>query len=191
MKNKMLYFIAFITLIIAIFSFYDLGNTPNSNVPQGLTAGTMKRFVLSDQSVAAPNVTFLDETGNETSFNAFKDKVILVNLWATWCAPCIKEMPDLNELQKSMAATDFEIVLISENQDGIESSLKFLKDNNISELKTYIDPSRKVARAFKSSFLPTSILFDRSGNEVGRLIGPAEWNSGDTRALINYVLRKP
>ncbi len=189
MNNKILYFTAFITLIIATLAYYNIGNTPNNNVPQGLNAGTMKRFIVADKLMAAPQSVFLDERGNEVTFSDFKGKVILVNLWATWCAPCIKEMPDLNDLQKAMEGTNFQIILISENQDGIESSIKFLKDNNISHLKTYIDPKRKIARTLKANALPTSVLFDQNGNEVGRLVGPALWNSEDAMNMINYFLR--
>lgn len=188
MKNKITYVIAFITIVLGIFAFYELGNTPNNDIPQGLTSGTMKRFVFHDRAVPAPDAVFHDEHGNDVKFSSFKGKVILVNLWATWCAPCIKEMPDLNELQKSLGGDKFEVVLLSENQDGIESSLKFLEENNITHLNTFLDTKRDVARAFKSAALPTSIIINADGYEVGRLVGPAEWNSGDAKALINYLI---
>jgi thiol-disulfide isomerase/thioredoxin len=190
MKNKAIYILSFIALTVGIISFYDLGNTPNSAIPQGLTAGTMKRFEFYDSPKPATAVNFQDAEGNQVSFADFKGKVILVNLWATWCAPCIKEMPDLNELQKSLGGEKFEVILLSENQDGIESSLKFLNDNNITHLTTYHDTNRGVARTLKSNALPTSILINAQGMEVGRLIGPAEWNSGDSKALINYFISK-
>lgn len=190
MKNKAIYILSFIALLIGVISFYDLGNTPNTNIPQGLTAGAMKRFVFHEQAVPATSAKFLDQNGNEVSFSDFKGKVILVNFWATWCAPCIREMPDLNNLERDLGGENFEVVLISENQDGIDSSLEFLKDNNISNLKTYIDDNRNVARTLKTRALPTSILIDAEGYELGRLIGPAEWNSGDAKALINFVISK-
>ena len=190
MKNKAIYILSFIALMVGFISFYDLGNTPNTSVPQGLTAGAMKRFEFHERSMPATSAEFQDENGNNVSFASFKGKVILVNFWATWCAPCIKEMPDLNNLQKDLGSENFEVVLISENQDGIDSSLKFLEDNNISSLRTYIDGNRNVARTLKTNALPTSILIDADGNELGRLIGPAEWNSGDAKALINFVISK-
>ena len=148
----------------------------------------MKRFVCHDQKMPATNAAFQDADCKEVSFSDFKGKVILVNLWATWCAPCIKEMPDLNALQKSLGGEEFEIVLISQNSDGIESSLEFLETKNITHLTTYIDGDRNIARSLKSNVLPTSILIDAEGYEVGRLIGPAEWNSGDAHALINFFI---
>ncbi len=188
MKNIKIYIAAFLAISIGAFAFYNLGNTPNNNVPQGLTAGAMKRFQFHDQPILAPTAFFHDEQGNEKSFSDYEGKVILVNFWATWCAPCIKEMPDLNELQKSAGNDKFEIVLLSENQDGIESSIAFLKENNISHLKTFLDTDRKIARSIKSNALPTSILINAQGYEVGRLVGPADWNSGDAKALINFVI---
>lgn len=188
MKNKSIYILSFIALCIGVFSFYDLGNTPNNDIPQGLTAGAMKRFVFHDQMMPATNAAFQDADGNEVNFSDFQGKVILVNLWATWCAPCIKEMPDLNALQNSLGGENFEVVLISQNSDGIESSLEFLETNSITHLTTYIDSNRNIARSLKSNVLPTSILINAEGQEVGRLIGPAEWNSGDAQALINYFI---
>ena len=188
MKNKSLYILSIIALFIGIFSLYDLGNTPNNNIPQDLNTGTMKRFVFNDKMVPATNASFQDANGRVVNFSDFNGKVILVNLWATWCAPCIREMPDLNELQKSFENDDFEVILISQNSDGIESSLAFLKNNNISHLTTYIDTNRGVARTFKANALPTSILINAKGYEVGRLIGPAEWNSDSAQRLINYFL---
>lgn len=190
MKNKSIYILAFIALCVGVFSFYDLGNTPNNNIPQELTAGAMKRFVFHDQIKPVTTAAFQDAAGNEVSFSDFKGKVILVNLWATWCAPCIREMPDLNELQKSLGNENFEVVLISQNSDGIASSLEFLKTNNITNLTTYIDSNRNIARSLKTNALPTSILINDEGQEVGRLVGPAEWNSGDAQALINYFILK-
>lgn len=188
MKNKMIYFLSFIALGIAAFSVYDLGNTPNNNIPQGLNAGAMKRFQFHETQVPATAAKFQDENGNDFGFSDFSGKIILVNLWATWCAPCVKEMPDLNELQGSLGGENFQVVLISENQDGIESSIKFLEEHKITNLDTYIDGNRAVARSLQSSALPTSILIGPDGYEIGRLVGPAEWNSGDAQALINYYI---
>lgn len=190
MKNKMIYILSIIALGVAAFSVYDLGNTPNSDIPQGLTAGAMKRFQFHEKPIPATKAKFQDENGTDLTFSDFGGQVILVNLWATWCAPCVKEMPDLNELQKSLGGANFQVVLLSENQDGIESSVAFLEEHNITNLKTYIDGNRAVARSLKSNALPTSILIGTDGNEIGRLVGPAEWNSGDAQALINYFLLK-
>ncbi len=190
MKNKAIYILSFIALSVAVYSFYDLGNTPNQNIPQGLNAGTMKSFEFYQKATPATEAPFFDKDGNEKSFSDFRGKVILVNLWATWCAPCIKEMPDLNGLQEALGGDDFEIVLISENRDGTESSLEFLETNGISHLTTYFDTNRAVARAKNSNALPTSFLIDAEGNEVGRLLGPAEWNSGDAKALINFFISR-
>ena len=190
MKNKSIYILSFIALCIGVFSIFNLGNTPNNDIPQGLTAGAMKRFTFYDQKTPAPPAIFHDQYGNEISFADFKDKTVLVNFWATWCAPCIKEMPDLNELQKSLGGDNFEIILISENQDGIESSLQFLIDNKITHLNTYIDTRRNVAHTLGYNALPTSMLINADGYMIGKLIGPAEWNSGDAKALIKYIILK-
>ena len=116
---------------------------------------------------------------------------MLVNLWATWCVPCRKEMPSLAALQSEMGSKDFEVVAISVDRKGLAASSAFLKEVGATALKLYADPSTDSLDKLQAVGLPASILIDREGREIGRLLGPAEWNSPEAKALIKAALEEP
>jgi len=140
--------------------------------------------VASKAPVPAPEIAFKDGDGNPLSLAAWRGRVVLVNLWATWCAPCRREMPALDRLQAKLGGDDFEVVAISVDRKGIAASSKFLDDAGAENLALYVDESFQVARDFRVPGLPVTILIDRQGREVGRLTGPAEWDSEDALSLI-------
>ncbi|MGE0238931.1 MAG: TlpA family protein disulfide reductase [Parvibaculaceae bacterium] len=157
-------------------------------VSKALATGAMTAFVVKSERKPVPEVSFTLEDGTATSFTAWKGRVLLVNLWATWCAPCRKEMPALAALQSEMGSKDFEVVAISVDRKGLEVSGQFLKEVGATALKLYADPSTETLSSFQAVGLPASILIDREGREIGRLLGPAEWNSPEAKALITAAL---
>ena len=157
-------------------------------VSRALATGAMAAFVVKGERKAAPEISFTAENGQATSLQAWKGRVVLVNLWATWCAPCRKEMPSLAALQSEMGSKDFEVVAISVDRKGLEASGQFLKEVGASGLKLYADPSTGALSQLQAVGLPASILIDRQGREIGRLLGPAEWNSPEAKALITAAL---
>jgi thiol-disulfide isomerase/thioredoxin len=158
------------------------------SVSKALARGAMAAFVVKGERKPVPEVIFTPEKGDATSLKAWKGRVVLVNLWATWCAPCRKEMPALAALQKELGSKDFEVVAISVDRKGIEASAQFLKEVGASALNLYADPSTDTLSKFQAVGLPASILIDREGREIGRLLGPAEWNSPEAKALITAAL---
>ncbi len=161
---------------------------PQNAVTKALSTGSMTAFVVKAERKPVPEIAFLPETGAETSLNAWKGRVVLVNLWATWCAPCREEMPSLARLQTEMGSPDFEVVAIAVDRKGLEASGKFLNEVGATALKLYADPSTETLGKFQAVGLPSSILIDREGREIGRLAGPAEWDSADAKALIKAAL---
>lgn len=161
---------------------------PQNAVTKVLSTGTMTAFVVKADRKPAPEISFLPENGGETSLMAWKGRVVLVNLWATWCAPCREEMPSLARLQTEMGSPEFEVVAIAVDRKGLEASGKFLKEVGATALKLYADPSTELLGKFQAVGLPSSILLDREGREIGRLAGPAEWDSPDAKALIKAAL---
>lgn len=161
---------------------------PQNAVTKVLSTGTMTAFVVKADRKPVPEIGFLPENGGETSLKAWKGRVILVNLWATWCAPCREEMPSLAKLQTEMGSPDFEVVAIAVDRKGLEASGKFLKEVGATALKLYADPSTEMLGKFQAVGLPSSILIDREGREIGRLAGPAEWDSPDAKALIKAAI---
>lgn len=149
----------------------------------------MAAFVTKKTPEALPDITFNDGTGKELKLSDFKGRTILLNLWATWCAPCREEMPALNRLQQDLGSDAFEVVALSLDRQGLDASKKFLDEVKATALKPYIDATAKQGTALKLVGMPTTILINRDGLEVGRLAGPAEWDSADAKALIQSAMK--
>ncbi len=116
-----------------------------------------------------------------------RGKVVLLNIWATWCTPCRKEMPTLDRLQTALGGTDFEVVALSIDR-RMDAVRKFFAEIGIQKLAMYLDSSAKATRQLGAVGLPTTLLIDREGREIARLIGPAEWDSPDIAAFIGCVI---
>lgn len=154
-----------------------------------LNRGAMTTFVFKKQAmkIDAPP-TFNGPDGKPVTMADFKGKVVLLNLWATWCAPCRKEMPHLNELQQKLGGDQFEVVALSVDRGSDKKPKDFLAEVGASALKFYHDPSAKAGFSFMAIGMPTTLLFDREGREIGRLVGPAEWHSDDAKNLIRAAI---
>ncbi len=131
-----------------------------------------------------PDTPFINPDGEMVTFADHVGRYVLVNLWATWCAPCRLEMPSLDRLQARLGSENFEVMLISVDRAGLKKSAEFMEELGMQNLKTYNDKTFAVARALGVEGLPTTILLDAEGNEVGRLSGPAEWDSSE---VINFI----
>jgi thiol-disulfide isomerase/thioredoxin len=114
--------------------------------------------------------------------------VVLLNLWATWCAPCRKEMPELDRLQAELGSERFEVVALAVDRAGAEGARKFLAETRVKSLALYVDQTARAGTLLKAIGLPTTILIDAQGREVGRLTGPAVWDSAEAKRLIRAVV---
>ena len=164
---------------------------PESKVKIGPVAavkGSMAAFVKHPEPKDLPLLSFLDGTGAAKDNAVFKGKVILLNLWATWCAPCRKEMPELAKLQKELGGADFQVVELSEDLKGYEASAAFLKQVGAENLTLYADDKGKALDALLAPGLPVTLLLNRDGKEVGRLLGPAPWGSEEAKTIIKAVI---
>lgn len=159
---------------------------PGSNA---LSVGEMAAFVFKKAPEALPEFGFVDGTGRERSLKDWRGKVVLLNLWATWCLPCRKEMPGLERLQAELGSDKFEVVAVSVDRTGIEGAKKFLDGIKIEKLGVFADPSVRAGSTLKVIGMPGTLLVDREGREIGRLIGPAEWDSADAKNLIKAAIR--
>lgn len=148
----------------------------------------MAAFVFKKEPEPLPDFKFFDGTGAERSLADWRGKVVLLNLWATWCAPCRKEMPALDRLQQALGSEHFEVVALSVDRGGAEVSRKFLDQIDVKALGLYVDPTTRATSQLKAVGLPVTILIDGDGREIGRLTGPAEWDSEDAKRLIRAVL---
>lgn len=140
------------------------------------------------EPIAAPEIAFLDPDGASINLSAYAGRTVLVNFWATWCAPCIKELPALDALQAEMGSEAFEVLIVSVDRKGLEVAQPFLDDLGIQHLKTAADPKGALAREVKATGLPTTVLLSPDGRILGRLLGDAEWNSDSAKSLMRYYL---
>ena len=164
----------------------QLPSGPGSNP---LSTGQMAAFVFKKSPEPLPAFVFLDASGKERTLGDWRGKVVLLNLWATWCIPCRKEMPGLERLQKELGSDTFEVVAVSADRVGIEGAKKFLAGIKVSDLGVYADPTVRVTSTLKAIGLPATLLIDREGREIGRLTGPAEWDSAEAKALVKAAGR--
>jgi thiol-disulfide isomerase/thioredoxin len=155
---------------------------------KALATGTLAAFLVHAQPKPLPDVAFTDGSGKPLTLSDWKGRVVLINLWATWCAPCRKEMPDLAKLQQQLGSDQFEVVAISVDRKGAEASSTFLKETGADALKLYVEPTTKIVSELQSAGLPATILIDRQGRELGRLLGPADWASPEAQALVKAAL---
>ena len=159
---------------------------PGSNA---LSKGHMSAFVFRKAPEALPAVEFQDGTGKQRTLGDWRGKVVLLNLWATWCAPCRKEMPALDRLQQEMGSDKFEVVAVSVDRKGADASKKFLDETLAKHLALYVDASMRLTSELRVVGMPATLLIDAEGREIGRLLGPAEWDSEDAKRLIRYALK--
>ncbi len=153
-----------------------------------LSTGSMTTFVFKPQPEALPEVRFLNGKGEDVSLKDWKGKVVLLNVWATWCAPCREEMPALDRLQAELGSDKFQVVALAVDKSGLDGARKFLTDIKVGNLALFADPTARDGLALKVIGMPTSILIDREGREIGRLIGPAAWDSAEAKRLIEAQL---
>ena len=118
----------------------------------------------------------------------FRGRIVLLNLWATWCAPCRAEMPALDRLQASLAGPDFTVVPLSIDHRGRDTVARFYRDLGLTSLGIYVDRSAEALSALELSGMPTSFLIDREGRELGRVIGAAPWDDPDMVSRIKGYL---
>jgi len=138
-----------------------------------------------------PELTFLDGEGNEVSLADFAGDVVVLNLWATWCAPCRREMPSLDRLQAELGEDGLSVVALSLDRGEVGKVRDFFGELGIANLAIYQDPEAAAGRALGAPGLPTTIVIDRIGQEVGRLLGPAEWDSEAAITLLRTILDPP
>lgn len=147
-------------------------------------AAAERDFGVVDPPKALPDVQFVDGEGRSRGLADFRGRVVLLNVWATWCVPCRKEMPTLDRLQETLGSADFQVVALSIDRKGLNVVHAFYNDVGIKHLAVHVDRSGKAARELGAVGLPTTLLIDRAGREIGRLVGPAEWDAPEMIAFI-------
>ncbi len=155
---------------------------------KGLNRGAMAAFLVHKSPKVLPEITFVGEGGTPHKLSDWKGRVILVNIWATWCAPCRKEMPALDRLKAALGGPAFDVLAISIDRSGLDKPRRFLEQVKVKHLALYNDKTGKTASLLKAFGIPSTLLIDRQGREIGRLTGPAEWDSPEAKALVSAAI---
>ena len=133
---------------------------------------------------------FVDGAGRDLTLEGFRDRVVLLNIWATWCMPCREEMPTLDALQARLGGDDFHVLPLSIDRAGLKVVRRFYEEIGIQHLDMYLADSTRAMWAFGALGLPTTILIGRGGKELGRLVGPAEWDSPEIISQMQIIINE-
>lgn len=159
-----------------------------AGVKPDMAKGAMERFKLAKAPKPLPDLEIQDANDKPLKLGDLKGKVLLLNFWATWCAPCVKEMPSLDRLQAALPKDKFLIVPLSIDGPTKPKVAPFYKDQKLANLGIYFDKGRKTMQGLDVTLLPTSILVDAKGRELGRIEGDADWDMPESIALMKAAM---
>lgn len=162
-------------------------NAADPGALASLRAGSMKKLALHESPRAVPAIPITGPQGAVTLAD-FPGEVLVVNFWATWCAPCRKEMPSLAALDAALQGKDARVLAVATGRTTEGAVSRFLEQTGSTSLSVYYDPRQELARAMDVRGLPTTLILDRQGREVARLTGDAEWDSPSALAILAALL---
>ncbi|MFT5798922.1 MAG: thiol-disulfide isomerase/thioredoxin [Candidatus Azotimanducaceae bacterium] len=176
-----------------MYTAIAFGATPSfadTSAAAALRSGDMKKLVFHSTPEATSNAPFqLADGAGEKTLDAYKGKHVLINFWATWCAPCRKEMPMLSALQAEFGGDDFEVVTIATGRNTEAGIKKFFEGANIDNLPSYQDPKQALASQMGIFGLPITVIMNPDGKEIARLRGDADWVSDSAKAIITQLIK--
>ena len=155
---------------------------------EALREGSMKKLLFIGEPKAAPQTPFFDADGNPHTLAEYKGKYILLNFWATWCPPCLAEMPSLDRLQTEIGGKNFQVVTIATGRNSVRGIKQFFDRVGVKNMPILLDTKQALARKMGVFGLPISIILDPQGREIARLRGDAEWDSDSAKSIFKALL---
>lgn len=153
-----------------------------------LRDGDMKKLMFHEAAKPAGTASFETPEGEVHTLEDYRGKVVLLNFWATWCAPCREEMPYLDALQAEFGGDDFEVVPVATGRNRVAGVKKFFGEVGVENLPILLDPKQALAREMGVMAMPVTVLLDREGNEIARLMGDAHWASDSAKAIVSALI---
>ena len=175
-------------IVNLFFSSLAVAESNYENKTKDIIEGELRKFIFSDGTKTLPNPVVLDMDENVVEIGS-NDDILVINFWATWCAPCKKEMPSLNNLAENMKYDDVRIITVASGRNSKEAIESFFSDNDLVNLNKFRDPRGKIAMSYGVTALPTTVVIDPSGKEIGRIIGDIDWNTENIRAFFRNLLK--
>lgn len=176
-------------LLVVLYTALILGANPGVADVASLLDGDMKKLMLWDAPVDVPEAVLLDATDGEHTLADYKGKWVVLNFWATWCAPCRREMPSLERLQAAMP--EIAVVPVATGRNAVEGIQRFFDEAGVTTLPILRDPTSDLAHAMGIMGLPVTVILNPEGQEVARLIGDAEWDSDSAKAVLKELAKAP
>lgn len=155
---------------------------------EALREGDMRKLVFHSAPVPSSDVAFLSENGEDTTLADYQGKYIVLNFWATWCAPCRHEMPQLSALQATMGGPEMDVVTIATGRNPVPAMQRFFDEIGVENLPLHTDARQNLARSLGVLGLPVTIILDPDGNEIARMQGDADWSSESAIAIMGALI---
>ena len=177
-------------LAVIIIGLAVVASRPGKQTPPAqpaASAASADKFVWRDTPQPAPTTVFKDEAGNDHTLADFAGKAVVVNFWATWCAPCVKEMPTLDALQAQFGDKGIQVLAISQDREGAQVAKPFKDKNGWNDLALYTESAGKFQKDADLNGLPTTIILNKAGQEVGRVEGEVNWTSPEVEQKLQAL----
>ena len=176
-----------ILIVNLFFSISAIAESKYAEKTKDIIKGELRKFIFSEKTEVLPKPLILDANENMVEIG-YDEDILIINFWATWCAPCKKEMPSLNSLAQNMKYEDIQIITIASGRNSKEAIDGFFDDNNLVNLKKYRDPRGRIAVKYGVTALPTTVVINPTGLEIGRIIGDIDWDTADVRSFFKKLL---
>lgn len=151
-------------------------------------AGALDNFSLSPEKPPVPDVNFKDEDGRIHALSDYRGRIVLLNAWATWCGPCVSEMPGLNGVQRKLGGESFQVLPISMDRGGPLTVDLFMREHALRHLPILLDYRGQISTKLRPLGLPFTVLIDRDGYEIGRGLGEVQWDTEEGLSLLKAYI---